>query len=361
MRHIVLGFISLSLIFLFNTMPHTGPTGLTASAMSSARIDTPWLGTRQLGSSGNDNPSAVAVDGRGNIYIAGFTDGDLDGNTNAGGNDLFLVKYNAAGKKIWTRQFGTAGSDRACGVAIDERGNIYLSVTTSGDLDGNTNAGLADLSIVKYNADGKKIWTRQLGTPFIDHAQGIATNGRRNIYVAGHTDGDLDGNTNTGLTDPYLVKYDADGNKLWTRQVGTAGNEQALAVAEDGSGNIYVTADGNKLWTRQFGTAGDDEASAVAVDGSGNAYVTGYTYGDLDGNTNAGLADPFLVKYDADGNKLWTRQFGTAGTDTATGVAIDGSGNIYVTGYTYGDLDGNANAGLADLFLVKYDADGNKQ
>ena len=97
------------------------------------------------------------------------------------------------------------------------------------------------------------------------------------------------------------------------------------------------------------------------MDGSGNVYVTGYTNGGLDGNTSAGGSDIFLVKYDSAGTKQWTRQLGTASDDYGEGVAVDGSGNVYVTGGTLGGLDGNTSAGGADIFLVKYNSDGVKQ
>jgi beta-propeller repeat-containing protein len=106
-------------------------------------------------------------------------------------------------------------------------------------------------------------------------------------------------------------------------------------------------------WIRQLGTASGDGGKGVSVDGSGNVYVTGYTRGGLDGNTNVGDLDMFLTKYDTSGTRLWTRQLGTAISDWGEGVSVDGSGNAYVTGYTEGGLDGNTSAGGADMFLVK--------
>jgi len=100
---------------------------------------------------------------------------------------------------------------------------------------------------------------------------------------------------------------------------------------------------------------------AVAVDSGGNVYVTGSTDGGLDGNTNAGLFDIFLGKYDSAGAKQWTRQLGTTANDYGMEVAVDSGGKVYVTGYTGGGLDGYTNAGLFDIFLVKYDSNGVKQ
>ncbi len=95
-----------------------------------------------------------------------------------------------------------------------------------------------------------------------------------------------------------------------------------------------------------------DSTRSVAVDASGNAYITGLTTGDL-GGTNAGDYDAFLVKYDSSGNHLWSQQIGTASEDWSHSVAVDSSGNAYISGNTEGDL-GGTNAGGEDAFLVKF-------
>jgi uncharacterized protein (UPF0548 family) len=185
-----------------------------------------------------------------------------------------------------------------------------------------------DIFLVKYDPSGTKQWTRQLGSANEDFATSLAVDSSGNAYVTGFTYGGLDGNTKVGVFDMFLVKYDPSGSKQWLRQLG--------------SGNY-------------------DVGYGVAVESNGNVYVTGYTYGGLDGNTNAGNEDMFLVKYDPSGTKQWLRQMGTSQDDGGHGVAVDGSGNVYVTGYTYGGLDGNTNAGGSDMFLVKYDSSGVKQ
>ena len=89
--------------------------------------------------------------------------------------------------------------------------------------------------------------------------------------------------------------------------------------------------------------------------------MAGDTTGGLDGNTSAGSNDLFVVKYNSSGTKQWTKQLGTSSTELAEGIATDSSGNVYVAGYTYGGLDGYTNAGNRDLFVVKYNSDGVKQ
>jgi len=341
--------------------------------------------TKQLGSTVRDSANGIAIDSSGNVYVTGVTFGGLDWNTSAGTNDLFVVKYNSSGTKQWTKQLGSASSDFANGVATDSSGNVYVAGATYGGLDGNTNAGNSDLFVVKYNSSGTKQWTKQLGTGEYDEARGVATDLSGNVYVVGGTKGKLAGASNSGRTDVFLIKYNSSGTKQWTKSLGSNETDLANGVATDSSGNVYVTGvtykymDGNtsagnsdlfvvkynssgtKKWTKQLGSSSRDHARGVVTDLSGNVYVTGDTYGGLDNNTNAGSNDLFVVKYNSSGTKEWTKQMGTSSTDSANGVVTDSSGNVYVVGGTYGGLDGNTNAGNSDLFVVKYNSSGTKQ
>ena len=170
--------------------------------------------TKQLGSSGLDSANGVAIDSSGNVYVTGVTFGGLDWNTSAGANDLFVVKYNSSGTKEWTEQLGSASSDFANGVATDSSGNVYVAGVTYGGLDGNSNEDNADLFVVKYNSSGTKQWTKQLGTSSdgFDEARGVATDSSGNVYVTGFTYGGLDG-TNAGSADIFVVKYNSSGTK----------------------------------------------------------------------------------------------------------------------------------------------------
>ena len=341
--------------------------------------------TKQLGSSGLDSANGITIDSSGNVYVTGVTFGGLDWNTSAGANDLFVVKYNSNGTKEWTKQLGSASSDYANGLATDSSGNVYVAGVTYGGLDGNSNQDTSDLFVVKYNSSGTKQWTKQYGTGEYDEARGVATDSSGNVYVVGGTKGNLNGISNSGRTDAFVIKFNSSDTKQWTKKLGTWQNDLANGVATDSSGNFYVTGftyqdmDGNtsagnadlfvakynssgtKQWTKQLGTSKNDRARGVVTDSSGNVYVTGDTYGGLDGNTNAGYNDLFVVKYNSSGTKQWTKQLGTSSTDLANGIATDSSGNIYVTGGTYGGLDGNTNAGNIDLFVVKYNSSGTKQ
>ncbi|HEU17930.1 MAG TPA: hypothetical protein ENO00_00890, partial [Deltaproteobacteria bacterium] len=227
----------------------------------------------------------------------------------------------------WVKLLGTAAHDLGRDITVDSADNIYVTGYTEGFLDGEVNTGGYDIFLAKYDTNGNRLWTQLLGTTFRDDGYGVATDSTGNIYITGRTNGNLDGEVNTGGYDIFLVKYDTNGSRLWTRLLGTA-------LAECGYG--------------------------IVVDSTDNVFVTGSTEGDLDGLPNAGGSDSFLVKYDTNGNRLWTQLLGTAFDDQGRRVAADSTGNIYVTGSTEGDLDGLPNAGGSDSFLVKYDTNGNR-
>jgi Beta-propeller repeat len=231
-------------------------------------------------------------------------------------------------------------------------------------------------------AQGDEIqWLRPFGTPFVDGAQSVATDST-GVYVVGPTADALPGRSGAGSFDAFVRKYDAAGNELWTRQFGTSGFDEALGVSADASG-IYVVggtegalpgqsgagsfdafvrkydAAGNELWTRQFGSLSPEATFDVSADASG-VYVVGDTEGTLPGQTSAGGApDAFVRKYDLAGTELWTKQFGTSSVDQARGVAVDSTG-IYVGGVTQGTLPEQTNAGGQDLFALALDHDGNE-
>ena len=348
----------------------------------------PFGGTKQMGVAGKSTTgTSTATDANGNVYVAGVTYGGLDGNTLTGNADFFLTKYDATGIKLYTKQMGVAGVNTvANAVATDASGNVYVAGFTEGGLDGNTPTGISDFFLTKYDPSGTKLYTKQMGASGVNtSASRVTTDASGNVYVAGFTGGGLDGNTPTSAKDLFLTKYDVTGNKLYTKQMDGMGLTGEVGGI-DANGNVYYTGytgiglDGNtqtgtmdlflikysasgiKLYTKQMGVVGHFvRGYSTATDANSNTYVTGYTDGGLDGNTLMGTNDFFLTKYDASGNKLYTRQLGVAGKSTSpSSVAVDADGSVYVTGNTTGGLDGNTLSGTNDLFLTKYDINGIK-
>lgn len=330
------------------------------------------LWTRQLGSATRDFNHSVAVDAAGNAYISGATQGALDG-TNLGQYDAFLTKYDASGNLVWTRQTGSTQTDRSVGVALDSAGNAYLTGYTTGDV-GAPNAGLGDMFLTKYDAAGNHVWDRQLGSPTWDYGESVTVDGSGNIFVTGYTEGVL-GASNAGYRDAYLTKYNSSGTLQWTEQLGTFSADYSTSVAVDAGGNAFITGHtqaslggpsagdidvflakydgaGNQLWVEQIGTVTYEESHSVAVDSAGNAYITGHALYDLAG-PRLGAIDAFVIKFDASGNLEWSEQVGTAADDFGRGIAVDGSDNVYITGYT-ADALGGPHQGGYDAFLIKF-------
>jgi hypothetical protein len=175
------------------------------------------------------------------------------------------------------------------------------------------------------------------------------------------------------------------GTDPWTVQFGGADAEFASAVNVDPEGNVVVAgstfgalpeqtnaggvdvfvrkldANGNELWTKQFGTNEDDFCEALRVDPSGNLLVVGRTEGVFPGQSGMGAMDAFVIKLDADGNDQWTREFGSLSPiDAAASVDVDEEGNVFVAGSTGDALPGQSNLGGSDAFLRKLDADGSE-
>ncbi|HSR12340.1 MAG TPA: SBBP repeat-containing protein, partial [Thermodesulfobacteriota bacterium] len=196
-----------------------------------------WV--RQMGTTGNDYGYGVATDGGGNIYVTGITDGALDANPHAGFYDFFLAKYDAGGARLWTRQAGTPEDDYGYGVVVDAAGSAYVTGTTKGSLSGNSSAGGWDIFLAKFDSAGIPLWTRQAGTANNDYGNAIAADAAGNIFVTGSTSGALDGN-NAGADDMFLMKYDSTGRRLWARQLGTPADDYGYGAAVTSGGKVFV-------------------------------------------------------------------------------------------------------------------------
>jgi len=378
-------------VVLLGLLPAGAIASSTVTVHGSATAPTiQWI--RQIGGTQTDEARGVAVDGSGNVYLSGGTSGTIDGHSNSNvsgfGWDSVLVKYDAAGLKLWSDQFGTTSSEASYGVAVDAAGDVYTGGWTDGDLGGETNFGEDDASLTRYTSAGVLDWTRLAGTGDSDSDEqglGVAADDT-GIYISGLTHGGFVSLSGAGGSDAFVRKYNAAGAIVWTEQLGTTSDDASMDVDPDGLGNVYITGrtlgdlDGNtsagshdlfltkydssgsgtKLWTKQLGSGDLDIGRGVAADGLGFVYVAGHTTGDLDGNTNAGSSDAFLTKYADDGTKIWTQLLGTSASDGAFDVAADDQGNIYVTGETWEALDSNTHFGASttDAFVAKYNAAG---
>ncbi len=334
------------------------------------------LWVRQLGTAGSDAAQGVAPDGSGGGYVCGHTQGSLGGPF-SGATDVWLAHFDSAGSLLWLRQLGSSDADFAFAATSDGAAGMYLTGSTDGSL-GGPSAGSTDAWLARYDAGGNQLWIRQLGTDRDDGAYTAAADGSGGVYIAGATSGSL-GGANAGDYDAWLARYDAAGNQLWIRQLGVGTVDAINAAAPDASGGVCVgghtlgslgganagaidawlaryDAGGNQLWIRQLGTNAADGVSAASLDGSGGVHVIGFSFGDL-AAPNAGGADVWLAHYDGAGNQRWIRQFGTSAGDYTACAAPDGSGGVHLGGATYGEFVA-PNLGGLDAWLARYDSAG---
>ncbi len=332
---------------------------------------------QQLGTTTWDAANDLAPDGVGGVYAGGITLANLGG-INQGLHDVWIARYDIAGNQLWILQFGDTSFDLVDALAADGAGGLYVSGSTTSSLGGQT-AGDADAWLARYDNLGNQLWIRQLGTSGYDVARGLSSDGSGGVYVAGGTAGNL-GGSQFGLNDAWLARYDGAGNQAWIRQFGSSASDSAYAAALDGSGGAFVSgwtngdlagpnaglldawitrfdSSGNQLWSRQLGSNGEEIANTLIPDGAGGILVGGSTTENL-GGAHYGNYDAWLARYDSSGVQTWIKQYGTELNDVLGGGALDGAGGLYLSGSSDGSF-GGANLGGNDAWLARCDSLGN--
>ncbi|MBI4331240.1 MAG: PKD domain-containing protein [Chloroflexi bacterium] len=321
-----------------------------------------WQAYYNNGMDRADTARAIAVDASGNVYVTGAS------RRFSGTDDYTTVKYNSSGVKQWETYYyyGTAnGYDSPAAVAVDGSGNVYVTGSSEGGTAGD------DYATVKYNSSGAKLWATRYNGPASgsDRATAMFLDGSGNVYVTGYSAG-------AGSGDDYVtIKYDtSSGNQQWIARYNGPGNgdDRASGIALDGSGNVYVTgsslgigtgddyttikynSSGLEMWAARYNGPGNgrDAPSGIGLDGTGNVYVTGASAGAGSGNDYA------TIKYNSSGNEQWVRRYNGPGNgeDTASAIVVDAAGNVYATGSSYG----GSGSGM-DYATIWYDTGGVQQ
>ncbi|TET24017.1 MAG: T9SS type A sorting domain-containing protein [Candidatus Stahlbacteria bacterium] len=318
---------------------------LILSAGLTAQVNEEWTLRRNYRY--DDVPHAIAVNDSGNVYVTGSS------KVSGGWYDIYTFKINASGSLRWTEDYdGPKGwDDEGYGVAVDDSGNVYV-------------AGYAynvhynpDGVLIKYNAAGSRRWVKFLGG-YSGKLYDVVVDDSNYIYVAGYSSTYVYYETR----DIFVAKYNTHGTLQWKREYdGPANNrDEAYDLTLDDEGNIYVTGityndyatlkyspDGTLQWASVC--APGYVSTEVAVDGGHNVYVTGITSGSY--------ANYFTVKYDSVGTEQWTASYSGFGSnlDSATAIGVDQAGNVYVTGKSVGEGTN------FDYATVKYNTEGEEQ
>lgn len=283
-----------------------------------------WRGTRQIGTAQYDNAQGVGIGPDGGVIIAGSTYGVLPSQTSAGETDLFVVRLDPSGKSMWAKQFGGLQDEYVADLSVDDSGNAYVVGETFGSLDGKTNLGFYDVFVVKYDMLGERQWTRLVSTTADDRALGGASN---------------------------------------ISSVVVAGVHVTTSVPFESSGFVQkLDSSGILVWSNVVQSPARDAARDCAIDVEGNVFVVGDTDGDLfaEANSFPGRSELFVAKYSSGGLLVWGHLFGSTDDDYAEGIALAG-GDLVVVGHTGGALYGQANAGSGDLFVMRIDGSGTRE
>lgn len=341
----------------------------------------------QESGTGNDKVTKVAVDGAGNALIFGSFAGSIDIGaptpglahvtlSNGGSSDWFLAKIDPTGNALWATNVGALAARWVNAITADAAGNVYAT-----GYEGNR------LFVAKYSADGAGVWTRVAsgvtGRTYEVSGYGVAVDATSNVYVTGEYLGKIDFNPDPSITswltsagyDAFVLKLDANGTYVRAGSMGGRGDDSALGIALDSTGNVHViggfTADSradfdpgigrlnlpggggfvvkldpnlNAIWGR--GRVG---GRLVAVDTAGNVSTTGQFSGTIDADpgpgtfnlTAGGEYDVLISQLDSAGNFVWAGALGGPGSGRAAsyGIAVDGLGNILTVGYFAGTAD----------------------
>jgi hypothetical protein len=257
----------------------------------------------------------VAVDADGNVLVSGKLYSHLDAGairlSSFGSSDPYVVKLSPTGAVLWARSWGSPGEDSSHGVAVDADGNVFVLVSFDQTLslggDPFVPRGSFDAALVKLDPDGDHVWSRHYGGSSYDLPGRLAVDVDGNAIMAGHfwqstllDDTQL---SSRGEWDAYLAKVSGAGEVMWARQIGGAGTEHAWGVAADADGNLLVS--------------GIFDATTDFGEGE---------------RANAGSNDAYVVKYDADGDHVWSQPFGGPGWDTSAFLATGPDLRVYTAG-----------------------------
>ena len=303
----------------------------------------------------DDRAVCVAVDASGSVYVTGVSE---TGPYNA--QDYATVKYDSNGVQQWVTTYNGPGdgNDSPWALTTDTAGNIFVTGYSTGNSTG------YDYATVKYDSNGVQQWVSRYNGPGNsgDRSTSISVDAAGNSYVTGYSDGG-----GTGI-DIATIKYDPAGNQQWVARYNGPGNsnDEALAIAVDAVGNIYIAgdssadsecnyttvkynADGEQQWVAlYYGPMNHSLACDITIDASGSVLVTGSSQG-------VDTSDDYAtVKYDADGEQQWVARycgpFNANDYDNAHALVTGADGSVYVTGFTSDNL--------FDYATVKYSSSG---
>jgi hypothetical protein len=396
------------------------------------------------GDSGDDYYTLSSkTDNSGNVYIAGMTQintgtiiatiGSYQSTYAGGVFDAFLTKFSTNGVRQWGTYYGGSDSDLGISCTIDSNGNIYLvgqafsisAIATVGSHQTIGGGVFSDAFLVKFDSNGLRQWgTYYGGAATQDEGKSCCTDAMGNVYLIGNTDSNVGTVISTvgahqlvygGLTDAFIVKFNANGVRQWGTYYGGADVDRAEDCVTDSNGNVYMTgntssnsgtniasisshqpnyggaisdaflvkfnANGVRQWGTYYGGLDIDNVIGCSIDNNNNVYFSGYTATTV-GNAiatagshqsiHAGSSwDAYLVKFNSNGIRQWGTYYGGIGDDISASCSNDIQGNVYISGITDSQTSNvitTSNSyqsayggGIYDAYIVKFNTNGIRQ
>lgn len=366
---------------------------------------------------GYDFGRSVKTDVAGNHYVTGFFaySSDFDPgpanvnlNSIAGSNDVFLAKYDANGNYVWAFQLPGKLNDDAYDLAIDGSGDLYITGIFRDTVDFDPSSAQAlrvskggtDAFIAKYSSNGAFIWASTFGSVGDDYGYSLGNDGSNNVYFTGYFTNTVDfdpsaGTTNLtslGFEDVFIAKYSSTGNFIWANRIGDSGYDKAYNLSVNSLGKVCVSgnfmftvdfdpsvttttlngsfgniflaeynANGSYSWAKSLdcGSGSGGKIKALCYDNT-NIVIAGEFIYDVDFDPSPSTAtlvstgvstnDLFVAKYDVSGNYLWAKSIGnTASEYCSTDIIINPLGEIYIAGYFTNTIDFDPSASSANF------------
>ncbi len=337
-------------------------------------IDPVSIWSTYYGGTAFDEGRSICTDNSGNVYVVGST-GSTNFPTNelpgayyqpnrAGGSDLFILKFNSIGERLWATYYGGSAGEEGYSACTDNSGALFVAGETKspdfpvqalpGAYNDTTFAGVQnDIFILKFSSSGSRLWATYYGGISADYLRCICVDNSGNLYATGYTIsknfptqelvGAYNKDTFISGSDSYILKFDSNCARIWATLFGGSSYEVGYSICTDNSGNLYAT-----------GHTGSTDFPAQSLAGAYNQLA------------QAGAPDAYVSKFNSSGVIIWSTYYGGSDQDYLYSICVDNSKNIYVSGSTKstdyptqiapGGYNDSTFAGDWDISLMKFDA-----
>lgn len=306
---------------------------------------------KSFGGEGHDEALSLFEVPGGGFVVVGITD-----SFGSGRSDVYVLRLDKDGNKLWEKTFGGSGEDGAFSICKAHDGGFIITGFTE-----SVGLGASDVYLIKIDDNGNKLWERTFGGKGVDLSSFVGPTLDEGYIITGMTE-----SFGNGDYDFYILKVDKYGNKLWERAFGGRYYDEALSALSTPDGGCVVVGvtksldlgdaymirldkDGNKVWEKAFGGKGYEEFTSIKALPEGGFIVVGFTE-----SFGSGGSDIYVLKLDKDGNKIWEKTFGKKGNEAAFSVDIVKDGGYIVAGWT-----NSIGAGKSDVYILRLDKDGN--